>query len=324
MLPGFADWWLIPAAVALDALWGDPALPWRHPVCWIGDALHGLEPVARRFGASRVCGVLCVCLVVGGTGAVVWALTQLPYVGPLLALYFAYAGLAAGSLHREVGTALRIMEHGSLEEGQKALSMLVSRDTTVLDARALRKSLGDTLSENLTDAVIAPLFWLAVGGPVGLWMYKASSTMDSMWGYKTPRWINLGWAGAKLDDVLAWVPARLGVLCLALTYKLKGSLPAFGGRWPGWAVIAVQARGIASPNAGWSMAASAWVMGACLAGPAVYFGEMVQKPWLGDPELLGRRWDAPRIAALNDLIRDTGFVLTAMLCAAGALLSVMA
>lgn len=300
---GLEPWWLFPLAFGMDMVWGDPRLPWRHPVCWVGGLLNRLEVVGRRLGASRPVGALCVAVLVGVSGAVVWGLTALPVLGGVMALYLTYAGLASQSLLQTFDEVLDAVEHKPLPEAQKALSMLVSRDTTVLDRDMLRKSLADTLAENVSDAVVAPLFWLLLGGPVGLWMYKAVSTTDSMWGYKTERWLTLGWAGAKLDDALAYIPARLGVLFLWMADTVSGVSTRFGGRWPGWVVIAREAGGMESPNSGWPMAAGAWLLGARMGGPTLYFGKMVDKPWVGMPEEEASPWDERRLRALSRTVR---------------------
>lgn len=315
-LPGLEYWWLVPAAVVLDMALGDPPLPWRHPVCWIGGFLQALEGPARRLGASRLVGSVCAALTVGLTGAAVHGLINLPWIGAAAGLYLAYAGLAAESLARTGEQVLEKLENAPLPEAQQALSMLVSRDTSVQDRQTLRKSLADTLAENLTDAVAAPLFWLLIGGPTGLWMYKAVSTMDSMWGYKTPQWLRLGWAGARMDDAAAWLPARLAALLLGLTDRWTRLSAAFGGRWPGMGVIARQAGGMESPNSGWPMAAGAWLLGARMGGPTLYFGTMVHKPWVGPPEHDARPWDARRLAALCRAVRVMSLTIFVFLYAA--------
>ena len=357
-------WWLAPVALVLDLWLGDPALPWRHPVCLVGKALDWLERPARRFmlaaGATRercrgrLAGALALLALVACTGFAVWAVVSLPLVGLLAAVYLAWAGLAMGSLLQTGELVLERVEQAPEAEARQALSWLVSRDTSAMDRPLMRKTLADTLSENLTDAFTAPFFWLLVGGPVALWCYKAVSTTDSMWGYMTEKWRWLGWAGARADDGLAFVPARLAALSAALVHALfllrqsfeatcrdaarggdggcdagrggacdggggrGGTTPWFRyfpgrwpGRWPGLAVVARQASGMPSPNSGWPMTACAWLCGARMAGPSVYFGELVDKPWLGPPPDKGLPgassavWDAPRLLILCDLLRQS-------------------
>lgn len=317
MITGLDYWWLVPVAFFLDMALGDPKLPWRHPVTIIGKLLLGLEPLARKLGASRPIGLLCLLFSVGLTGYCVYILTVLPMAGLVFSVYFAYAGLSTRSLLQTCESILEVVEHGTLEEAQRALSQVVTRDTSVQDRSTLRKSLADSLSENVTDAVVAPLFWLLLGGPVGLWCYKTVSTMDSMWGYKIPRWLTLGWAGARMDDVLAFIPARLAAIFMSLAARLFAISERNGGRWPGMGVIAAQASGMESPNSGWPMAAAAWLMGARLGGPTVYFGEMNNKPWVGPPEEEAQIWDAQRMAALLILVRNTALVSAACMYGVG-------
>ncbi len=296
-------WWIVLVAFCLDMLFGDPNIRFiKHPVCYIGDAYTHLESFARRRGQSafslRMWGCVCLICVVCGTAFVVWGLTSM--MGTILAIYFSYAGLATRSLLQFFDLVLKKVEEAPLEEAQSALSMLVSRDTFVLDRDALRKSLADTLAENFTDAVVAPLFWLCVAGPVGLWMYKAVSTADSMWGYKSPKWLYLGWAGARMDDVLAFVPARLGMLFLYVADAFTGCAHKMGGVWPGLRTIACEARGMESPNSGWPMSACAWLMGAPLGGSTQYFGKVVKKPWVGPP--IRKPWTRVTLEALACLV----------------------
>jgi len=364
-------WWLAPVALVLDLWLGDPALPWRHPVCLVGKALDWLERPARRFmlaaGAGqercrgRLAGALALLALAACTGFTVWVVVSLPLVGLLAAVYLAWAGLAMGSLLQTGELVLERVEQAPEAEAREALSWLVSRDTSAMDRPLMRKTLADTLSENLTDAFTAPFFWLLVGGPVALWCYKAVSTTDSMWGYMTEKWRWLGWAGARADDGLAFVPARLAALSAALVHALfllrqrfeaiyldagrngarggarggardggcGGTAPWFRyfpgrwpGRWPGLAVVARQASGMPSPNSGWPMTACAWLCGARMAGPSVYFGELVDKPWLGPPPDKGLPgassavWDAHRLLILCDLLRQSalygGLVLWAL------------
>ncbi|MEG2171850.1 MAG: CobD/CbiB family cobalamin biosynthesis protein [Desulfovibrionaceae bacterium] len=323
ILPGMDYWWLIPVAFFLDMAFGDPPLPWRHPVCIIGNILHGLEPWARRAGASRPVGLACMIFTVTLCAYGVYILTALPVAGLVFSIYFAYAGLATRALLQSCEEILTVIEEGSLEEAQQALSRVVTRDTTVQDRDTLRKSLADSLSENVTDAVVAPIFWLLVGGPVGLWGYKVVSTMDSMWGYKIDKWRRLGWAGARMDDVLAFIPARLAVLFLWGAGTLAQVPQRNGGRWPGFAVVARQAGGMESPNSGWPMAAASWLLGARMGGPTVYFGALNNKPWVGLPAEEAQPWDAPRLRALLILVRNTGLLAAVCLYAVGMVLCVL-
>lgn len=309
-------WWLPPLALLLDLLLADPKrLP--HPVQGIGWLAACLEGPARRAGHPLATGALALGVLLCLTGGAVMALVNLPHgLGILAALYFSWSGLALGGLVREGAAALRLVERAgenpeALAEARNAVQMLVSRDTGAMDADDLCRSLAESVSENLNDAFVAPFFWLLIAGPVGLWLYKCASTMDSMWGYKNERWLLLGRAAARLDDVLAWIPARLTVLLMLMTARIARvvhaaffvnvSVPLPG--WPGWGTVARQARLSASPNAGWPMAAAAWLFNGRTGGPTPYHGQMVQKPVMGPEQ---GRWTVAGTAALIRHARWTG------------------
>lgn len=301
---------LPPLALGLDALLGDPRA-WPHPVRLIGSALDKAEGKARAWAAKgggsgaaeagrlRIAGLVVVLLVAGGAGALVYLLCLPPFFGFFIGLYFAYAGLALHDLIQEVDRARgEIYLHG-VEAGRAAVSDLVSRDVSTAAEADLYRALAETLSENFNDGVVAPFFWLCLGGPAGLWIYKAVSTTDSMWGYKTERWRDLGRAGARLDDLLAWIPARISALLLRVFSPAPGGAP-----WPGWAVIAAQAGRMDSPNAGWPMTVAAWAQGRPMGGHTVYHGSIVEKPRLG-PES-GLSWDNDSLLALLEQARRAG------------------
>nr|WP_272881744.1 adenosylcobinamide-phosphate synthase CbiB [Fundidesulfovibrio soli] len=301
---------LVPlAAVALDAALGDPHR-WPHPVRLIGAALDALERPVRTIPAQlhQVYGAFAALLLSLGAYTCVYALGLLPGVGWAVSLYFAYAGLALGQLLREARAAARLIEAGRDEAARKALGMLVSRDTSGLDREAQWRTLAETVSENFCDAFVAPFFYLCLGGAPLLWLYKTISTMDSMWGYKTPRFKYLGWAGARADDLLAWLPARLSAWALIVAAPLLG-LPTAGAR----ANVRTDAARMASPNAGWPMSAAAWLCGASMGGRAVYFGREVEKPLLGPEECA---WGADSFKTLMNLI----IIASITLCLAASVL----
>jgi len=292
-------------AVCLDLLLGDPP-GWPHPVRAIGAAYDVLDRLADRlclrtrwFGAA---GVLAVAATAGTVAALA---ARLPGIGWLLALYFAYAGLALGGLLGEGRRAARFLEANDLEAARKVVAGLVSRDVSRLDAAGLWRGPAESVAENANDAFAAPLFWLVLGGPGGLWAYKAVSTADSMWGYRTDRYDRLGWFGARADDALAWAPARLTVLGMLAAAWLLGA-----GRGVRLRDIVADAGKSASPNAGWPMAAGAWLCGGGMGGASVYFGRTVEKPRLG-PD--GGVWDAKRFALLSRLVLFTGGIVVVII-----------
>jgi adenosylcobinamide-phosphate synthase len=265
-----------------------------------------------------------VCLVSGGLAAF---LSALPFgLGTVASVYLAWTGLALGGLIRQGQRTLESVEAaendpGLLEKARTRVQMLVSRDTSAMNADDLYRSLAESVSENLNDAFVAPFFWLCLTGPTGLWVYRAASTLDSMWGYKNEDWIHLGRASARADDALAFLPARLCVglmLVAAWAQNLPRRFSLIGkktdsGRngfftvpgWPGWPVIAAQAGRMDSPNAGWPMTTAAWLFDGRCGGPTPYEGEMRKKPLLG-PE--HGRWQADNCRLLLAHARVAGLI----------------
>lgn len=287
-------------AVVLDLIFGDPRnLP--HPVRLIGRLLDWLEPRARAWKFNlRLAGLACVLLTAGLTALAVHLLVEIRHAGMLLAVYFAYAGLALGELLDDARDALDLIEEGKLDEAREAVGLLVSRETAHMDAPELRRTLAETVSENLCDGFFAPLFYLVLGGPALMWAYKAVSTMDSMWGYKTDEYRELGWAAARADDLLAFIPARLtAVFLLAAGALLR--LPWREAK----AHLSADARLMESPNAGWPMAACAWLLQASMGGPAVYFGEAKWKPNLGPQD---QEWSVEKLKRLFRLAVFAAFL----------------
>lgn len=296
---------ILPLALALDFLFRDIE-PWPHPVRLIGSFLDSLEKLARKqvVVSLRTAGGISLLLVCAATATITWFLIQLPLVGVLFSIYLVYSGLSLAGLYFAAQYIGNLVEKGEHLEARRELSLLVSRDTSGMDSQEMYKTLGETVSENINDGYVAPVFYLMLGGPVLQWIYKAVSTMDSMWGYSTTEWSQLGWAAARVEDALAFIPARI-------TYFLAAIVAwALGKSWrqalfltPG------QARMMESPNAGWPMAACAWSVGAGMGGPASYFGQIKRKPVLGPPE---QNWDGEKLQDLLRLILAIGLIWTAI------------
>jgi adenosylcobinamide-phosphate synthase len=296
--------------VALDLLFGDPR-DWPHPVRLIGKMLERLEGWAKSFFLGpRIGGALSVAAVALGCAALVQLLTGMPLAGEILALYLGYAGLALGCLLRETNTVLALLESGRLAAARAHLAGLVSRDTEDMTEDEVCRALGETLAENFNDGFVAPLFWLCLLGPAALWAYKAVSTVDSMWGYRTERFEELGKAGARADDILAWLPARLAAISIWATGWLRLRPAA-------WERIARDARSMDSPNAGWPMSAAAHVAGVSMGGPTRYFGEIKDKPFLGP---LGVAWSPARIRGMMRTLLLAALLCTVVLTITGSYL----
>ncbi|MCF8085726.1 MAG: cobalamin biosynthesis protein [Desulfohalobiaceae bacterium] len=295
-------------AVALDFCFRD-AEPWPHPVRLIGQFLDQLEERARqqtRISLSAA-GWISLLLLVLVTGTITWIAINIPLIGLLIALYLAYSGLSLAGLLAAARHITGLMDAGRESEAKISLGLLVSRDTSALDRQGVYRTLAETVSENINDGFVAPLFYLLLGGPVLLWIYKAISTMDSMWGYPTSMWRQLGRAGARTEDVLSAVPARITYLLAVLAaWLLRLSWRDALLRTPS------QARRMKSPNAGWPMAACAWAVGAEMGGEALYFGQVREKPRLGPS---GGDWDRKAIQNLFRLTLVLGLVWTVLGCA---------
>ena len=285
------------AGIGLDAWLGEPRR-W-HPLVGFGRWANRIEQHLRRDGQTngKTNGV--------AAGMLAWALAVLPLVvlvvvvqrgleatSPWLAtgfaavmLYLAVGQRSLGEHARNVETALAA---GDLDGARHAVGYMVSRDTAALDATQVAAAATESVLENGSDAVFAALFWFAVLGAPGVVLYRLANTLDAMWGYRTARYLRFGWAAARLDDVLNFVPARL----TALTYALLGRTASALRCWR------TQGRGWKSPNAGPVMAAGAGALGIQLGGPAPYHGTWQARPALGE----GRAADASAISAARRLV----------------------
>jgi adenosylcobinamide-phosphate synthase len=270
---------LLLAAVLLDALLGDPSYS-LHPIRLLGHASIALERWLFAHGWNgRLAGVLHGLAVTLGAIAA-WWLVRLalaaahPVLGWLWDLFIAYSLLCTRDLLDHGRRVLMVLE--DLPTARGRLAWLVSRETAELDRGGVVRGTIESLSENLTDGVLTPLWALALLGLPGLIAVKAISSLDSMVGYRTERYRRFGWAAARTDDLIHWLPARLSVPLLAVAAALTGLhwravLPA-ARRWHGV---------LPSPNSGWSEAAAAGALKVRLAGPARYHGEWVERPWIG-------------------------------------------
>ena len=282
----------------LDLVVGDPAwLP--HPVVGFGKLIAAGEKRWNKGNNRRRKGaLLAISLVVGAfllTVAILIgfrALSNLLGIGNILQ-YIAegilvFYCLAGTTLIREVREVFRAVDR-SLEEGRKQVARIVGRDTAELSAQEIRTAALETLAENLSDGVIAPLFWLALLGVPGMVAYKMVNTLDSMVGYRNERYADFGRFAAKMDDVANWVPARLTALLMLLAAG-KPKLLAFVRKYGPQHL---------SPNSGWPEAALAGILNCRFGGPHNYFGEEVVKPYIGENERLLTTEDMQRSIRVN-------------------------
>ncbi len=257
--------------VLADLSFGDPR--WMpHPVVGVGKWAGLMERVWRGSQLPpRAAGVAAWICVVGMAVAVV-ALT------PWLSIYWVYAFLAVRSLDEHALAVIGPLRRGDLAGARLAVGMIVGRDTADLDEAGVTRAVMETVAENLSDGVIAPLFWLVVAGPVGMAAYKAVNTLDSMWGYRNAKYGDFGWCAARMDDFANWFPARLtaGLIWLvALAWPGMSFLRSLKTTWR-------DADRQPSPNSGWPEAAAAGALGVRFGGVNRYRGVETVKEFLGE------------------------------------------
>jgi adenosylcobinamide-phosphate synthase len=260
---------VLTAALCLDAVLGEPRWLWSHiphPALLMGRAVTLLEQHLNNAPLTRLKGIMAIAILVTASGLIGFAVQQ---AGGVVTTLCAAILLAHKSLIQHVGAVASGLRQ-SPEAGRQAVSMIVSRDVTNASPSATARSAIESLSENFSDGVIAPAFWFLLAGLPGLAIYKAVNTADSMVGYLTPRHAAFGWASARLDDVLNWVPARMSAILIATV----------GNSLRHTAQIRADARLHRSPNAGWPEAAMAHALNIALAGPRSYHGEMRDLAWV--------------------------------------------
>lgn len=270
-------------AVLVDLAVGDPSYRW-HPVRLIGRTLTGLEQALRRGGADGYGGGIVLCLLLAtlwlslSSGLVVGTGAMSGLAGWAVHLWIVYSLLALGDLLRHVWRIESALISGDAAAARVAVGHLVGRDTAPMDAAACRRAAIESLSENLTDGFTSPVFWYVIAGLPGLVLFKVASTLDSMVGYKTPRYLQFGWGGARLDDVMNYLPARVTWLLIAAVALV---VPGGSGRKAlvvGWRQHAT----LPGPNSGWSEAATAGAIQRRLVGPIWTSGHLVTETWIGD------------------------------------------
>lgn len=277
---------MILIALGIEALIGWPEALYRrigHPVVWIGHAItwgdqehnQGTDHYRRWMGAGMT---VALILWVAILGAVIGWLLPGGWLGLILGGVLIWPLLASRSLHEHVEAVLAPLEREDKQDARAAVSKIVGRNPETLDMPAIRRASLESLAENASDGVVAPVFWGLIFGLPGLFAYKTINTLDSMIGHKTEQYSQFGWAAARIDDVANWIPARLTGLLFALSAKARGTsyrtMMRDGGLHR-------------SPNAGWPEAAMAGALGVRLSGPRDYEDGPSDDPWLnavgGDP-----------------------------------------
>jgi adenosylcobinamide-phosphate synthase len=324
--PAAINLWILALALGIEAAFGWPDALHRlirHPVVWIGALISVLErhlnKPAWRHWQRQMTGLLALLLLL----LAVWYLTivihhwlnaLLPGDGWIIEALLAASLLAPRSLWNHVIAVARGLETGGLEGGREAVAMIVGRDPESLDESGISRAAIESLAENFSDGVVAPAFWLAIGGLPGIALYKAINTADSMIGHKTDRYRAYGWAAARLDDLVNLPASRLTALLLVLAAAILPDASA------GAAFTAVErdAGKHRSPNAGWPEAAMAGALGLRLAGPRRYGERWVEDHWMGDGRADATAADIRRALKLYAI---AGLLLFAVAAIGGGLIA---
>ena len=265
------------AGLILDAVLGDPVwLP--HPIRWFGKAVELMERRFNKGAMKKLKGLFVVLFLIAITAALFFAVMQIVRENQVVyypvASLLVFYGLANRNLLDEAVKVNRKLTREGLEAGRLRLSRIVGRDTTQLSGNQVRLAMLETLSENLSDGVIAPLFYYFIGGIPLMFVYKMVNTMDSMIGYKSSKYKEFGYFAAMIDDILNYLPARITAVLIALS----------GVSMRGLQFIFKYGSKHSSPNAGYPEAALAGVLNCRFGGPNYYQGELVEKPWIGENE----------------------------------------
>lgn len=276
---------LVIVALLFDAAIGDPDWLWRrvpHPVVWIGNGIGWLEHRLNRAEwpgpwrkAAGVVTIIIVVVIALGAGAVLSDLLQGNLAGFLIEAAIASTLIAQRSLYQHVARVHHAFAGGGLMAARGAVAMIVGRDPERLDDAGVARAAIESTAENFSDGVVAPVFWLALLGLPGLIAHKAINTADSMIGHRSERYIDFGWAAARLDDLVNLIPARLSGVLVALAAPAAGGSAATSLQ-----IMRRDARKHRSPNAGWPESAMAGALGIAMSGPRVYATGAVDDPYL--------------------------------------------
>jgi adenosylcobinamide-phosphate synthase len=301
---------LLPAFL-LDALLGDPRrLP--HPIRLFGNVIAFFEKRWNRNAHRRLKGALLTVMLVAGVWTIFFVAEQLlrpyPVVAYIFAVVFIFYGLANRSLIGEALEVEKVLSNEGLEAGRKRLSWIVGRDTSQLNATQIRTAVLETLAENLSDGVVAPLFYYAIGGVPLLFAYKMVNTLDSMIGYKSERYRQFGCFAARTDDVLNFIPARITALVMLLVTF----------RWDVAPFVLKYGPKHASPNSGYPESAMAGILKCRFGGPNVYHGVLVEKPYIGENQREISAKDIRRACAVNFAVATVAVVVIVLLRSYGA------
>ena len=295
-----------------------------HPVTWMGALIRALDRLLNhdsatsdRRRAAGVVALMCLLVIVGAIALVIaYELSRLPD-GILAVAVVASTLIAQRSLHRHVAAVAVELESGDIGAARIAVSRIVGRDTDALDEAGVARAAIESLAENFSDAVVAPVFWLVIAALPGIALYKAINTADSMIGHLTPRYRAFGWAAARLDDLVNLPASRLSALLLVAAAALGNGASAKKA----WRTVRRDASHHRSPNAGFPEAAMAGALGLSLAGPRVYGGVRVDDAMMGNGRREAKASDIRRALALYRYA-DAILIVTLMIITFGLIDSI--
>jgi adenosylcobinamide-phosphate synthase len=302
---------VLAVAVVLDLALGDPVYP-LHPIRLMGHTLSWFERGFRRVGADGYGGGIALFFLL----AIVWVGATVAVLFPVriasgkiaIEIFLTYSCLALRDLLKHSWAVERAARAGDLAGARVAIARLVGRDTDRMDIAACRRAAIESLSENLTDGFTSAIAWYVVAGLPGLVLFKVVSTMDSMVGNKTPRYLKFGWCGARLDDVMNFIPARLTWILISVVAFFVPRCSAAKAFWVGWRQHAV----LPGPNSGWSEAATAGGIQRKLIGPIWMGGVLVTDVWVGDAGDAAAGEDSTDVWRASVLVCVTGLVFAAV------------
>lgn len=306
----------ITIALLIDTLIGDPP-NWPHPVKWMGNAISSLEKKLNHHAYQKAKGIGMVLfltvIVLTVTTIIVWAGYEIHvslgilFESILIAFTIARRNLAEAALE-----VYQPLAKGSIDQARIKLSYIVGRDTDKLDEGEIVRGTVETVAENTSDGVTAPLFWALLGGAPLAMVYRLINTCDSMVGYKNERYLHFGWASARLDDLVNWIPSRITGILIVLGHK-----PEWMGPKEAWKVLFRDARRHPSPNSGWTEAAAAAILGVQLGGVNYYKGVVSNRATMGDPIIPLHKG---HILKVNRILTKASILFTLVLWIGGILI----
>ncbi|GAM12200.1 adenosylcobinamide-phosphate synthase CbiB [Mesobacillus selenatarsenatis] len=268
-------------AVIIDLIIGDPP-DWPHPVKWMGSLINRLDQrlnVGPNRKSKGVAMTAVVLLIAGSAALLVTSVFYLlhPVAGIMVEAILISTTIAQKSLKEAALSVYYPLVNEDLEEARHKLSWIVGRDTELLEEPELVRAAVETVAENTSDGITAPLFWALLGGAPLAIIYRAINTCDSMVGYKNEKYLEFGWASARLDDAANWIPSRITSICILLSKR-----PLFMTRTDAWKLVRRDAKKHPSPNSGWGEAAVAAILGVQLGGVNYYKGIISKRATMGD------------------------------------------